>query len=126
MTVEDSNTPHKYTLGPASNGFTPAIELVSMPQLSTELVVLTFLYEHELPLQPKTIYGGLINLQDITFSYSTVQNKIRSLAEKGDVKKVKIDQQSGRVEELNPDESSRRAYYLITDQGKERVESEVL
>jgi len=97
-----------------------------MPQLSSEEVILTFLYETDLPLRPKSIYGGLIDHQDITFSYRTVQNKIRDLHEAEDIKKVKIDDSKGEIVDVASDEDYRRAYYKITDQGRERVEREII
>jgi len=97
-----------------------------MPQLSSEEVILVFLYETDLPLRPKSIYGGLIDQQSITFSYRTVQNKVKDLYEAGDIKKVKIDEGAGEIVDVAPDESYRRAYYRITEQGRERVENEIL
>jgi len=117
---------HSYTTGVASNDFTSVAQLTNMPQLSSEEVILTFLYETDLPLRPKSIYGGLIDHQDITFSYRTVQNKIRDLHEAEDIKKVKIDDSKGEIVDVASDEDYRRAYYKITDQGRERVEREII
>ncbi|RKS74196.1 hypothetical protein BDK61_4783 [Haloarcula quadrata] len=80
--------------------------------------------ENEAPMQPLSIYGGLIHQQNITFSYRTVQNKMSELVEKNHVKRVKIDTDDGVIREL-ADGSGGRAYYLITDAGRERVQSEV-
>lgn len=93
---------------------------LTMPELDKRQLVLAFLAEHDIPLGPIGIYGGLVHTQDITFSYSTVQNIMRELAEQGAVERVQIDPSAGEVRPL-PDDGDRRAYYLITDQGRERL-----
>lgn len=126
MSNSTPNQRHSYTTGIASNNFTLLTQVTNMPQLSSEEVILVFLYETDLPLRPKSIYGGLIDQQSITFSYRTVQNKVKDLYEAGDIKKVKIDEGAGEIVDVAPDESYRRAYYRITEQGRERVENEIL
>jgi len=98
----------------------------NVPQLSSELVILTFMYEYEIPLQPKALYGGLINQQNITFSYRTVQNKVADLTESKDIERVIIDTKDGKIKPLNDENSRKRAYYLITEQGRNRFEREVI
>lgn len=91
-----------------------------VPQKDSREIVLEFLLEHDYPHQPKDIYGGLIYQGDITFSYRTVQNAVSELVEKGQLRKVEIDEKEGVVREL-PIDTRKRAYYVITDKGRERV-----
>jgi Fe2+ or Zn2+ uptake regulation protein len=95
-----------------------------VPQVSSRDVVLAFLDEHDIPLQPKSIYGGLISNQDITFSYRTVQNIISEFTDEGLIEKVRIDTDEGVVEQMSESDSG-RAYYLITDKGRQKVPEEL-
>lgn len=93
-----------------------------VPQLSNEELVLKFMHKHQIPLRRMEVYGGLIEEEMLTFGYSTVGNKLGDLAEKGDVKRVAINKDEGAIEDIPPaDESDRRGYFLITDQGRERA-----
>jgi hypothetical protein len=83
-------------------------------------VILEFFASHDYPHQPLDVYGGLIYTGDITFSYRTVQNAISELSESGDLSKVAIDREDGVVREL-PQNTSKRAHYVITDEGRERI-----
>lgn len=96
-----------------------------VPKIDSELVVLEFLASHEVPMQPSQIYGGLVLHQRITFSYRTLQNKIASLVEKGEIKRVKIDTGEGVVRDITDSDSGQRANYMITDAGKARVRDEL-
>lgn len=93
----------------------------SVPQLTNEEMVLKFLWKHQIPLQPLAVYGGLIEEGDLTFSYSTVNNKLASLVKSGDVEKVVINKDEGVIEKLEDVTGDRRAYYLITEQGRTRA-----
>ncbi|MHC3382092.1 hypothetical protein [Haloarcula sp. H-GB5] len=94
----------------------------NVPKINTELQILRFMSEYDIPLQPRQIFGGMIVKEDVTFSYGTLQNKLGNLVESGDLDRVKIER-SGSIEVMGEDDSG-RANYLITEQGKERVESE--
>jgi Fe2+ or Zn2+ uptake regulation protein len=89
-----------------------------VPERDKRDVVLEFLAEHPIPLRPKEIYGGLIALQDITFSYGTVKNIMSEFNDDGLVERVEIDDDEGVINPIPSDSSGRRGYYLITDGGK--------
>lgn len=93
-----------------------------VPRINTELQILKFMSDYDIPLQPRQIFGGMIVKEDVTFSYGTLQNKLSNLVESGDLDRVKIDR-DGSIEVMGPDEGG-RANYLITDEGKKRVEQE--
>lgn len=91
-------------------------------QLTNEEMVLKFMHRHQIPLRRMEVYGGLVQEDVLTFSYSTVGNKLDDLADRGDVKKVAINKDQGIIEDIPEDESAdRRGYFLITDQGRERA-----
>ena len=84
--------------------------------------VLEFLDEHDMPLPPLAIYAGMYHQYRITFSYRTIQNILGDLVEDGyafrvDTKKL----QDGEIRAVE-NGGSRRTYYFITDEGRERVE----
>lgn len=92
-----------------------------MPELDKRDLVLAWLVEHDIPLQPKAIYGGLIYQRNITFSYRTVQNIIGEFADAGYIERVEIDPSAGEVRPLS-EEGDRRAYYVVTDAGRARLD----
>ncbi|WP_123539426.1 helix-turn-helix domain-containing protein [Halosimplex salinum] len=93
-----------------------------MPAEDRRVLVLEFLAEHDMPLPPLAIYSGLVRYHRITFSYRTVQNILSELTENGDIYRVDTSAlRDGEITPIDDDESSRRAYYHITEQGKERV-----
>lgn len=112
-------------IGNSGGNKSDAPEPDDVPKIDSELVVLEFMASHEVPMQPSQIYGGLILHQRITFSYRTLQNKIHSLVEKGEVRRVKIDTSDAVIRDIPDSESTRRANYLITDAGKARVREEL-
>ncbi|MFC6757909.1 MULTISPECIES: hypothetical protein [Haloarcula] len=93
-----------------------------VPKIDTELQILRFMSEYDIPLQPRQVFGGMVLNEDVTFSYGTLQNKLSGLVESGDLKRVSIDR-DGDIEEMGPDEGG-RANYLISEQGKQRVVEE--
>ena len=97
---------------------------VDVPQVSSELAILAFMAEHQIPLQPMSIYGGLIHQQNITFSYRTVQNKVAELVDSADLKRVKVDTSDGVVRDIEQSDSG-RAHYLVTPKGIQRAQEEV-
>ena len=94
-----------------------------MPEVDSETQVLAFLAEHQIPLKPIEVYGGLIHTRMINFKYRTVQNKLRDLWTAGHVDRVQIDTKAGEVKPLPDDGSDRRAAYVITDAGLAELES---
>jgi len=98
-------------------------EIDGMPQVDSETQVLTFLVEHQIPLKPIEVYGGLVHTRTINFKYRTVQNKLRDLSDAGFVERVEIDSDSGEITPLPDDDSDRRAAYLVTDAGVEELEA---
>jgi len=93
-----------------------------VPRIDTELQILRFMSEYDIPLQPRQVFGGMVLNEDVTFSYGTLQNKLSSLVESEDLKRVSINR-DGDIEEMEADESG-RANYLITKEGKRRVATE--
>ena len=94
-----------------------------MPQVSRAAIVLPFLAAHDIPLKPKTIYGGLIEHEQITFSYKQLRDTIGELHEAGYLRRVEIDTDSdpSEIRDIPADASGRRGYYLITDSGRARA-----
>lgn len=95
----------------------------NVPEVPKEMIILRFMAENEMPVKPKEIYGGLIHQRDISFSYRTVQGKLKDLLTEGLVQRVQIDDTEGVVKSIG-DSDDKRAYYLITDEGRERVAEE--
>jgi Fe2+ or Zn2+ uptake regulation protein len=95
-----------------------------VPKVDNQLRILKFLYDYEVPAGPKSIYGGLIHNDTITFGYRTVQNQLKKLVEKGEVQRVKVDTDNDEIKVLDPSESGKRAFYLITEKGRQRVKEE--
>jgi len=84
--------------------------------------VLSFIAKHDMALPPLAIYAGLIRQEGITFGYRTVQNALSDLVEDGAV--IRVDTESLRKDgTIKPveDSSRRRAYYFITDKGREWI-----
>src|SRR6056297_2426737 len=69
-------------------------EWSDMPQMSRAAIVLPLLAAHDLPLKPKAIYGGLIEHNEITFSYKQLRDTIGELHEAGYLRRVEIDTDS--------------------------------
>jgi predicted transcriptional regulator len=101
-----------------------AVDFGSVPAEDRRVLVLEFLAEHDMPLPPLAIYAGLVRHHRITFSYRTVQNILSDLTEGGDLYRVDTsDLRDGEITPIGDDDSSRRrAYYHITEQGKERID----
>jgi hypothetical protein len=120
----------KQTTNDASNNFyhqsdgdnMGASDSGDVPRIDTELQILGFMSTYDIPLQPRQVFGGMIVKEDVTFSYGTLQNKLGDLVESNDLKRVKIDR-DGSIKVMDADESG-RANYLITDEGKQRVNVE--
>ncbi|GGL45106.1 hypothetical protein GCM10009037_30630 [Halarchaeum grantii] len=93
-----------------------------MPPRDRENEVLDFLASHGIALPPKAIFRGLKVERSITFGYRTVQNILKRLLEAGLVMRCNKDAlDQGEIQPLPEDASSRRSYYYITDEGRDRV-----
>mgnify|MGYP005864182189 CR=1 FL=1 len=94
-----------------------------MPQVHRAGVILPFCAAYDIPVKPKTIYGGLIEHQQITFSYKQARDTISELHADGFLRRVAIDTDSepSTIRDIPADASGRRGYYLITDKGRTRA-----
>jgi hypothetical protein len=92
-----------------------------MPELERPHVVLQFLAEYDIPLRHKEIYGGLIEHNDITFSYKQTRDTVSELHDDGLLRRVEINDDVGEVQDIPADASGRRGYYLISDVGREQA-----
>lgn len=93
-----------------------------MPSEERRNEVLVFLKEHDIALPPLAIYAGLKREKNITFSYRTVQNSLSDLLEDGLVMRVDTTQlrKNSTIKPVD-EESGRRSYYFITDDGRKRL-----
>ncbi|MFC6616264.1 hypothetical protein ACFQAS_15270 [Halopenitus salinus] len=98
-----------------------------MPSSERRDKVLAFLATHDMALPPTAIYAGLKRHEDITFGYRTVQNALSDLLDQGLVKRVNTNRlrEDGQIEEIVGDDA-RRAYYSITEAGRDRLEDNKL
>ena len=94
-----------------------------MPQVGRREVVLRFLAEHDIPLRPKEIYGGIIHHNEVTFSYKQTRDTISQLHADGLLRRVEIDDDAGQIRDIPDDASGRRGYYLISDAGRAKVDA---
>jgi hypothetical protein len=85
-------------------------------------VVLDFMGEYPVALRPAEIYRNLRYHRRITFSKESVDNYIEEFVEEGLVLRVKPQSlEMGQIEEAPPDQ---RAYYIISEEGQEHLQSE--
>lgn len=87
-----------------------------------QLEMLEFLAEHNLALPPAAIYRNLRFNHEVRYSKNTCDNYLDELSERGLVEKV--DPKKLKELEAVPlsEDSNRRGYYRITEQGKTIVE----
>lgn len=79
--------------------------------------VLKFMDEYPLALPPLLLYRNLRMHETVTFSVDSLRNYLEEFAEEGLVQRVEKEPlDDGRVVEA---ESGSRAYYLISDDGRE-------
>lgn len=83
-------------------------------------VVLKFMADHELALPPRAIYRNLRLHEAVTFSYSSVLNYLEEYVEEGHITRIEPQPLADREVVPVEDEDS-RAYYLITQSGKEEA-----
>jgi len=97
-----------------------------MPPEARRELVLEFVVQHDIPLPPLAIWAGLNRQHRVTFSYRTMQNILSDLVNEGDLFKVDTEKlRGGEISKIEGDSSSRRAYYFATEEGMDRVKSEI-
>jgi len=117
-TNKGENTPFGVNKEPSSDGG-------SMPPEERRKAVLEFMADHGIALPPKAIFRGMKIEMGIHFSYRTVQTILSELEEKGFVARVnKGALDDGDIEPIPADEAGRRAYYMITMDGRREVGDE--
>jgi len=96
-----------------------------MPPEARRELVLEFIAEHDMPLPPLAIWGGMKRQYRVTFSYRTLQNILSDLVESDDLFRVDTSNlKDGEIKPIDEDASSRKSYYFITDSGVDRVQTE--
>jgi len=91
-----------------------------MTKEDRQRIVLEFMAEHTLALPPKYVYRNLKYKRGIPFSERTVKRALNALVEDGLLEKVDPSElDEGRVQ---PADDGTRGAYIITDQGRERLE----
>ena len=115
-----TNSKESETIAVTNN---PAPDDENVPPEERREQVLEFLDEHDMPLPPLAIYGGLYRQYRITFSYRTIQNIVSDLVEDGYA--FRVDTKKLQEGEIVPVENggSRRSYYFITDKGRGRLDN---
>lgn len=94
----------------------------TVPSAERREKVLAFLDTHDMALPPTAIYAGLKRQEGITFGYRTVQNALSDLLDEEFVKRVDTGQlrTDGQIREVDRG-SEQRAYYIITESGREHL-----
>jgi len=82
-------------------------------------VVLDFLCDYDLVLPPRTIYNNLKLKENVTFSYKSTRNYLREFADEGLVVRLEPKPLAAGERVEPSDEGDSRAYYEITEKGKE-------
>jgi len=86
-----------------------------------QLVVLAFLAEHGLALPQRAIFRNLKLHHGITFGYGSVDNYLDSFVEEGWARRVDPTELENRELVDLPGGKHNRAYYIITDEGREHI-----
>ena len=86
-----------------------------------QFVVLAFLAEHGLALPQRAIFRNLKLHHGITFGYGSVDNYLDSFVEKGWARRVDPTELENRELVDLPGGKHNRAYYIITDEGREHI-----
>jgi len=86
-------------------------------------VILRFLADHQLALPQMVIFRNLKFHHEITFSYSTVDNKLDESEQEGLVRRVNPEMlEDGELVDI-PGGKENRSYYIITEKGRDYVQS---
>lgn len=92
-----------------------------MPKSDRENAVLSLLAEIGEPLPPVLIYR-ILRVRGATFGRRSVMRYCSELGERGDL--LKIDPEAMNDGELLEQTGSQKGYWMITEQGRERVGGE--
>jgi len=84
-------------------------------------VLLEFMSEYDLALPPKAIHRNIRLKWNATFSYSSTHNYLDEFVEEGLALRVEPEPLAAR-EVVEVENGDARAYYLITDEGKQYVD----
>lgn len=87
-------------------------------------IVLQFMAEHGLALPPKAIFRNLRVHRRIPFGDATVDNYLEDFVEEGLVRRVDPKRMAD-FEVADVKDEDRRAYYIITDEGREYIDSHI-
>lgn len=85
-------------------------------------VVLEFMEEHPLAMNPKHIYRNLKLIRNITFSVNSVRRYLTEFVEEGFV--IRIDPQKLDEGDLVVAGEGDEAYYIISDDGRNHIRNE--
>jgi len=118
--VEDD--PSNGQLGSNDESMEDVGESNDMGKEDRRRVVLDFMGQYPVALRPAEIYRNLRYHRRITFSKESVDNYIKEFVDEGLVLRVKPQAlEMGQIEEAP---EGQRAYYIISDDGREFLESE--
>jgi len=98
-----------------------AKQLGDMAKEDRQLIVLAFLAEHGLALPQRAIFRNLKLHHGITFGYGSVDNYLDSFVEEGWARRVDPTELENRELVDLPGGKHNRAYYIITDEGREHI-----
>lgn len=93
----------------------------NMTKEDRRLQVLQFLAEYGLALPPRAIYRNLRLHYNITFGYSSVNNYLDAFVDEGLCDRVDPSKLEDRELVSMPPGKKNRAYYIITEEGKEEL-----
>lgn len=92
----------------------------TMPKQDRERAVLALLAELGEPLPPVLIYR-ILRVRGATFGRRSVMRYCSELGERGDLRKIDPEaMERGEIVDQSDDE---KGYWMITDQGRERLET---
>ncbi len=97
------------------------LETSDMTKEDRRRVLLEFMSEYDLALPPKAIYRNIRLKWNATFSYSSIHNYLEEFEEEGLALRVEPEPLAAR-EIVEVEDNDARAYYMITDAGREYVE----
>ena len=91
-----------------------------MPKPEAKAVVLEFMAEYDVPMPPTVLHRALRLKCNFTYSDETLLNYLGELVDSGAV--LRVDPQALEQRDVETTDSpDTRAYYLISDAGRERA-----
>lgn len=96
-------------------------DATNMTKAERKQVVLDFLAEHRLALPPAVLHRNLKLHQRLFVSASTLENYLDEMVEEGWVVRVRPEPLTNQEIVKVGDNESVQAYYLITEEGRERA-----